>query len=309
VVGPAGAGKTTMLAAAVRSLEARGSAVLGLAPSGKAADVLARETGGPAITLAKLLAHGDSDLPPAGTTLVLDEAGMASTEDLDRLVGLVQRHRWRLACVGDPYQLPAVGRGGLFAHWCDTLPAVRLEEVRRFAEAWEPQASLLLRAGDPRAVEAYAARRRLKATHPALVAERVAREHKKLVTKGVTVAITTSSAARAREINEAIQHQRGNWRRGHSVQLRDGTRLWAGDRISTRRNDRALVTTKGSSVRNRQTWTVTAVGPDASLTVRDPERGEALLPADYVARHVELGWAVTGYGNQGAPAGPGSTWA
>ena len=24
-----------------------------------------------------------------------------------------------------------------------------------------------------------------------------------------------------------------------------------------------------------------------------------MLPADYVARHVELGWAVTGYGNQG----------
>ena len=24
-----------------------------------------------------------------------------------------------------------------------------------------------------------------------------------------------------------------------------------------------------------------------------------VLPADYVARHVELGWAVTGYGNQG----------
>lgn len=139
VVGPAGAGKTTMLATAVKSLEAQGRAVVGLAPSGKAADVLSREARCPAVTLAKLLAHGDgaSDLPPAGTTLVLDEGGMASTEDLDRLVALVQHHHWRLACVGDPYQLPGVGRGGMFAHWCDTLPAARLEEVRRFAEAWE----------------------------------------------------------------------------------------------------------------------------------------------------------------------------
>ena len=31
----------------------------------------------------------------------------------------------------------------------------------------------------------------------------------------------------------------------------------------------------------------------------DPERGKVLLPAGYVTRHVELGWAVTGYGNQG----------
>jgi hypothetical protein len=29
------------------------------------------------------------------------------------------------------------------------------------------------------------------------------------------------------------------------------------------------------------------------------ERGRVTLSADYVARHVELGWAVTGYGNQG----------
>jgi ATP-dependent exoDNAse (exonuclease V) alpha subunit len=187
----------------------------------------------------------------------------------------------------------------MFAHWCDTLPAARLEAVRRFAEAWEAQASLLLRAGDPRAVEAYAARRRLKTTHPALVAERVAREHKKLVAKGVAVAVTTSTASRAREINEAIQHHQGSWRRGPSAPLRDGTSVWTGDTIATRRNDRALGATNGSSVRNRQTWTVTAVGADGSLAVSDPDRGETVLPAGYVARHVELGWAVTGYGNQG----------
>ena len=130
------------------------------------------------------------------------------------------------------------------------------------------------------------------------MAERVAREHKRLVAKGATVAVTTSTAARAREINEAIQHHQGNWRRGPSAQLRDGTQVWAGDRIATRRNDRALAS-RGASVRNRQTWTVTAVGADGSLVVSDPDRGKAVLPADYVARHVELGWAVTGYGNQG----------
>jgi conjugative relaxase-like TrwC/TraI family protein len=301
VVGPAGAGKTTMLAAAAQELHAKDSPVLGLAPSGKATDVLAREAGLPAITVAKLLAQADGpkNLPPAGTTLVLDEAGMASTEDLDLLVALAEQHRWRLACIGDPYQLPAVGRGGMFAYWCDTLPAHRLEEVRRFAEGWEADASLLLRTGDLRAIQAYAARRRLSATHPALVADRVARQHQALVAKGATVAVTTATAATAREVNLAIQHHQGNWRRGRAARLRDRTEVWAGDRVATRRNDRTLVTTTGAEVRNRQQWTVTAVGADGTLTVADPDRGAVTLPADYVARHVELGWAVTGYGNQG----------
>ena len=52
-------------------------------------------------------------------------------------------------------------------------------------------------------------------------------------------------------------------------------------------------------MRNRQTWTVTAIGDDGSLTVEDPQRGSRAPARDYVARHVELGWAVTGYGNQG----------
>ena len=301
VVGPAGAGKTTMLSAAVTAVASEGPPVLGLAPSGKGADVLAREAGCLTMTWAKLLADaGRADLlPPAGTTVILDEAGMATTDDIDRLVRLATRHRWRLACVGDPDQLPAVGRGGMFAYWCDTLPSHRLEAVRRFKAPWEAQASLGLRTGDPRALEVYAAHRRLHATHPALVAEQVARYHARLASTGDAVAITTATTSVAREINRAIQHREGNWRQGPSVPLRDGTRVSAGDRIATRRNDPSLVTTTGLAVRNRQTWTVMAVRKDGSLVVADPARGQLVLRPDYVASEVELGWAVTGYGNQG----------
>ncbi len=58
-------------------------------------------------------------------------------------------------------------------------------------------------------------------------------------------------------------------------------------------------------MRNRQAWTVTAVRGDGNLAASHPERGEVILPADYVARHVELGWAVTGYGNQGVTVDQG----
>ena len=53
---------------------------------------------------------------------------MAATDDLARLVDLVRRHQWRLVAVGDPAQLPAVGRGGVFAHWCDTVPHHELDD-------------------------------------------------------------------------------------------------------------------------------------------------------------------------------------
>jgi hypothetical protein len=305
IVGPAGAGKTTALGRAARTLADQGRPALGLAPSGKAADVLATETGWPATTLAKLLyEHTRPDGPraawrlPAGATVVLDEASMASTEDLDALVELVRRHRWRLVCVGDPAQLPAVGRGGMFALWCERLGAHELEEVRRFTEDWQAEASLALRRGDPAAAAAYAAHHRLQAVHPALVADRVARQHQRLAGGGETVAITTASAGMARAINLEIQHRRNPRRLGAHVVLADGTRAFIGDRVATRRNV-ALLTGTGAPVRNRESWTVTGVGADGSLGVADAGRGSVRLPADYVARHVELGWAVTGYGTQG----------
>lgn len=114
VVGPAGTGKTHTTAVAVGALQARGRQVIGLAPSGKAADVLATEAHCPTDTVAGFLTrHRDRHSRwPAGTTVILDEAGMAATADLAQLVHLVRRHHWRLVAVGDPEQLPSVTRGG-----------------------------------------------------------------------------------------------------------------------------------------------------------------------------------------------------
>ncbi len=301
VVGPAGSGKTTALGTVARHLAAQGRPVVGLAPSGKAADVLGAETGWPATTLAKLLTDAGRPgyrPPPAGTTVVLDEAGMAATDDLDALVGMVKRHGWRLVCVGDPAQLPAVGRGGGFELWCERVGAHTLEEVRRFDEGWQAEASLTLRRGERSAATAYAAHGRLDAVHPALLPERVARVHQLRSQAGRSLAITTASAGMARDINVAIQRRTNPGRPGPSVALADGSTAFVGDRVATRRNDRTR-TDAGQAVRNRHTWEVEAVGADSSLVVSHPTRGRARLSATYVSRHVELGWAVTGYGTQG----------
>jgi conjugative relaxase-like TrwC/TraI family protein len=162
VVGPAGAGKTAALERAVDDLASWGRPVFGVAPTAKAARVLQRETAVAADTVAKLLhewnrtdrAPAERYRLPVGTTLLVDEAGMLGTATLDRLVDLAQRHGWRVALVGDPRQLQAVGRGGLFAELCTVGRVHELARLHRFTQAWEAAASLQLRAGNPRALDA-----------------------------------------------------------------------------------------------------------------------------------------------------------
>ncbi len=68
----------------------------------------------------------------------------------------------------------------------------------------------------------------------------------------------------------------------------------------TRRNNRELRTSFGEPVRNRDRWTVTAVGRDGSLTVsHEHGHGKLSLPADYTREHVRLGYAATAHGHQG----------
>ena len=152
VVGPAGAGKTRMLQAAVQRPPHQTRPVVGLAPTAKAARVLETETGMIADTVAKLLYELDRPDPDEsswdcgpGTTVIVDEAGMLNTSDLSRLVVHAEQRQWRLALVGDPHQLQAVGRGGMFLELCDTGRRVELEHLHRFTNRWEAAASLELR--------------------------------------------------------------------------------------------------------------------------------------------------------------------
>ena len=157
VVGPAAAGKTTMLARAGDDIERDGRAVFGVSPTAKAARVLGHETGMATDTVAKLVHEWTQpDRVPlaryrlgAGATLIVDEASMLGTGSLSRLVGLAEQEHWRLVLVGDPRQLQAVGRGGMFAELCATSRVHALTGLHRFTHPLEAAASPRLRAGDP----------------------------------------------------------------------------------------------------------------------------------------------------------------
>lgn len=307
VIGPAGAGKTTMLRAAVEQLNADGWAVFGVAPSAKAARVLERETGVPADTLAKLLHewHREDRPPaaryqlPAGTTVLVDEAGMVSTPALARLVTLADEMHWRLALVGDPYQLQAVGRGGLFHELCSIGRTHELAKIHRFTEPWEAAASLQLRRGDPAALDAYIAHGRV---HAAPFDEHIATATQRWLdatAAGEIAAVIASTNQHVDALNAAIQRAR-HLDPTATAAIGGGETAMVGDQIVTRRNDRTITTSAGDPIRNRERWTVTAITDDGSLTV-SPIRGHgtAVLPADYTRQHVRLGYAATEHGVQG----------
>lgn len=309
IVGPAGAGKTTTLAAAVLNLATRGRLAFGVAPTAAAAEVLATEAAMPADTLDKLLTeHSHPDRPPelaydlpVGTTVIVDEAGTAATPKLAELARLADQHHWRVVLVGDPRQFSAVGRGGMFAHLVDSLGAVELDRIHRFRQPWERQASLGLRRGDPGALSEYERRGRLHGGSLAQMDSGIITAWHEARTRDESVALMANSTHAVRRLNHLAQDTRLRMGEldptGPRLDLGDHSTL-VGDEVVTRRNDRTLRTDRRLMVKNRDHWTITTIHPDHSVTVTG-RTGTIRLPAEYVAEDLELGYAQTSHATQG----------
>ena len=317
VVGPAGAGKTRMLAAAANDLDRQGREVFGLAPTAAAARTLERDTGIRSDTVAKLLYEWQrADRPPLeeyrlkpGATVIVDEAGMLSTPVLHHVVALAKANEWRLALIGDPRQLQGVGRGGLLDELCRNGRVDQLERLHRFKHPWEAAASLLVRCGDPRAFDAYESHGRIIA---GTLDEHLARMADTWITNhhhGRSSALVASTNDHVDAINRAVQAARldaGHLDPDTTTPIAGGEHVHIGDVVATRRNDRRLTTSGGEPVRNRDTWTVTGIGVDGSLTVsHNSGHGDVTLPADYTRDHVRLGYAATEHGYQSATVASG----
>ncbi len=309
IVGPAGAGKTTMLAAAVTSLQVQGRAVFGVAPTAVAAEALAAETGMAAETLDKLLAeHHHPTRPPdpafqlpAGATVIVDEAGTAATPKLAELARLADRQGWRVVLVGDPRQFSAVGRGGMFAYLVDTYGAVELDQVHRFWHGWERAASLRLRAGDPAVLSDYDRHGRLHSGGTEEMEADIITAWQQARRRGETVALManrTDTVARLNHLAQEVRISTGELDPDGPALHVGEQRLLVGDEVVTRRNDRRLRTDQGLMVKNRDHWTITAIHADRSATVTGAT-GTIRLPAHYVEEHLELGYAQTSHATQG----------
>ncbi len=309
LVGPAGAGKSTVMGALRRAWEAehgRGS-VIGLAPSSAAAHVLAEDLAIATENLAKWwqnhIAHGAAFR--AGQLVIVDEASLAGTLALDRVSALAAAAGAKVLLVGDYAQLQSVDAGGAFAMLVhDRRDAPELVDVHRFVHDWEKAASLGLRRGDEASIDRYLAHDRVRDGDTEEMADAAYLAWRADARAGrVSVLISDSNGAVA-ALNERARTDSildGRVDALHEVSLHDGTRAAVGDMIITRHNDRRLRTGR-AWVRNGDRWTVLATHRNGALEARRQGRrwgSSTLLPAGYVAEHVELGYAVTAHRAQG----------
>ncbi|PYE84171.1 Ti-type conjugative transfer relaxase TraA, partial [Phyllobacterium leguminum] len=116
VVGYAGTGKSAMLGVAREAWEAAGYEVRGVALSGIAAENLESGSGIASRTIASM-EHGwqqGRDLLTARDVLVIDEAGMVGTRQMERVLSHAAEAGAKVVLVGDPQQLQAIEAGAAF---------------------------------------------------------------------------------------------------------------------------------------------------------------------------------------------------
>jgi ATP-dependent exoDNAse (exonuclease V) alpha subunit len=132
IAGSAGTGKTTVIKAIIKAIKftsGQTESICLLAPTGKAADRIRNKTGEAATTIHSFLTSNNWlnfnnwTLKQSGgkkcddyTTYIIDESSMI---DLHLMAGLLRAIDWdvvrRIIFVGDPNQLPPIGRGKVFS--------------------------------------------------------------------------------------------------------------------------------------------------------------------------------------------------
>ncbi|NTJ35912.1 Ti-type conjugative transfer relaxase TraA [Agrobacterium rhizogenes] len=332
VVGYAGAGKSTMLAAAREAWEAQGYKVHGAALSGKAAEGLEESSGIESRTLASWSRSWDNDHGTIGRgdVFVIDEAGMVGSRQLARFVGEVEVRGAKIVLVGDHEQLQAIGAGAPFRAIAEQIGHVELSEIRRQREDWQREASVAF--ATHRTVEGLAAYQergdiRFSESREGACEEvvrdyladrqqrpdgtRVAMAHRRADVRAINAGIRTAlqqrgELAKGYEPGDSHGLSGGEEDQGHlgralTFQTNDGSREFApGDRIVFLENNRDL------GVKNGMLGTVESVyagrpgvGP-MIVAQLDGRGGESVrIPMDsYQA--VDHGYATTIHKNQGA---------
>jgi conjugative relaxase-like TrwC/TraI family protein len=244
--------------------------------------------------------------------VVVDEASMVSTLQLAALVRQARDAGAKVLLVGDPGQLDAIDAGGVLG-WLDRQgKTARLSTIWRFEQAWEQDASLMLRSGAYSAVTEYNSHGRL---HHGTYLDMVDQAYlswqadTKAGKASILIAADNDTVSMLNQRAQADRVIQGDVEAEHAVPISDGSRVGLGDTVIARRNDRALVDSSGDFIRNgtmldvvradKRHGSLTAVRRDTGATVS--------LNRDYVETSVELGYATTAHRSQGLTVDTGHT--
>lgn len=301
VIGYAGTGKSAMLGAAKDAWEAAGYQVQGVALSGIAAEGLEHGSKITSRTIASLehqWANG-RDLLTDKHVLVIDEAGMIGTRQLERIAREVERKGAKLVLVGDPEELQAIEAGAAFRAAAERHGAVEILSVRRQQEDWQRDATRELATGRTgEAIARYAEQNHIHAndTREAARSQLVdAWDSDRQQKHDVRRIILTNTNDEVRALNEeARTRMRASGSLGVdiSVTVERGERHFAsGDRIMFLKNERCL------GVKNGSLGTVRQVDRLRMAVMLDDGRSSVFDLKDYA--HVDHGYASTIHKAQG----------
>jgi len=321
VVGFAGAGKSTMLAASREAWEAQGYQVHGAALAGKAAEGLEESSGIKSRTLASWSYSWDHgrDLIGRRDVFVIDEAGMVGSRQLARFIGEAEERGAKIVLVGDHEQLQAIGAGAPFRAIAEQIGHVELSGIRRQRHDWQRQASVAF--ATHKTADGLAAYREHGDIHFAesrdkamaqivrdYVADsaehpdgtRVAMAHRRADVRALNVAIRAE--LQNRQSLERSHGQNAGADRGGvgdlgelNFQTSNGTRAFAaGDRIIFLENNRDL------AVKNGMLGTVEHVEKGKIIARLDGRGGDSVSIATDSYQAIDHGYATTIHKNQGA---------
>ncbi|MHA6629148.1 MobF family relaxase [Pseudonocardia sichuanensis] len=252
----------------------------------------------------------------AGDLVVVDESAMTDTAALAAVHGHVEAAGAKLLLVGDHKQLAAVGAGGAMELIAQTAGArYELADARRFILPWEQTASLQLRAGDQSVLREYHKRGRLidGGTLEETEAKAIRGWFGDTLSgkRSLLVVDTNEQAARVSAKIRAELVRLGHVDEGGVRLGLQGTYAGVGDLVEARALNWAVRDVEGKPrpAVTREHYRVQAVHPDGGLEVAvvrgRTEDGDVLgdrlvLPPEYVAEHLALGYASTKNAAQGA---------
>ena len=301
VVGYAGTGKSAMLDVAREAWEAAGYKVQGAALSGIAAENLEAGSGIGSRTIASLehqWAQGRDLLTPAHV-LVVDEAGMIGTRQMERVIGEAQKCGAKVVLVGDPEQLQAIEAGAAFRSIAERHGSVEITDIRRQREEWQRAATRQLATGrTERAIESYDRRGHVHASETRQAARAAlidGWDRERIATPGTTRIILTHTNDEVQALNGLARTRlRNGGELGEDVTIKTerGERSFAaGDRVMFLRNERSL------GVKNGTLGRLESVGATRMAVMLDDGRSVAFDVKDYAA--VDHGYAATVHKAQG----------
>jgi Ti-type conjugative transfer relaxase TraA len=301
VTGYAGTGKSTMLGVARDEWERAGYCVRGAALSGIAAENLEAGSGIQSSTIASLEHRWARDRDPLtdSDVLVIDEAGMIGTRQMQRVLAEAEKRGAKVVLVGDPEQLQAIEAGAAFRSIAERYGSVEITQIRRQTEDWQRDATRWLateRTGE--AIQAYAEHGFVHEadTRDAARSELIERwDRDRQARPAASRIILTHTNDEVAALNQAARKRlRSNGELGDEVAVNTerGERAFApGDRVMFLRNERGL------GVKNGSPGEVQSVTPSRMAVMLDDGRAVAFDIKDYAA--IDHGYAATVHKAQG----------